>query len=229
MAAQKPPLFARMFPIEKISVLQAQFFDNRKRADGTKGQSDYALKLFAWHRLNNITLIADADWWRVIQLIEPKAVLRWCREKHATGDMTAAQFAIYDGVAKSAAAMADSGDYSLVKMGHVSSPPGKQYCVGQFVVVTRLGNEPIKAILNVDGDAMVLDSIKPTRSRGNYRKPGSPLCAMLHDPHRLVGQTRSEPRGEALVQSGPVRSLVEDRRACGLPVTTEDMLREAGF
>ncbi|KIU26656.1 hypothetical protein SR39_31475 [Methylobacterium radiotolerans] len=76
MKAQKPPVFARMFPLDKLSVIQAQFFDNRKKADGKKGQSDYALKLFAWHRLKDITLIADADWWRVIQLVDPSTVLR---------------------------------------------------------------------------------------------------------------------------------------------------------
>ena len=205
--AKRPPLFARMFPLEKVSVIQAQFFDNRKKADSTKGQSEYALKLFAWHRLNNITLMADADWWRVLQLVEPKVVAKWAKAKHSAGGMTDSDLALYVDVAASADEMMATSEFELVRIGHVGSPPGKQYCIGQFAVVMKRPEQPVEAILYVDGETMHLDAFKPTRSRGAYRKPGSALYAMLHDPSGLIGQSKKE------AEASTLRGRVADRFA----------------
>jgi hypothetical protein len=205
--AEKPPLWGRMFPLDKVSVLQAQFFDNRKKADSTRGQSDYALKVYAWNRMNKITLMADADWWRVLQLLEPKVVTKWAKAKHAVGGMTDSDLALYIDVAGAADEMMATGEFELVRIGHVGSPPGKQYCIGQFAVVTKRPEQPVEAILYVDGATMHLDQFKPTRARGAFRKPGSAVYAMIHDPSQLIGQSRKEAEGSTL------RDRVVDRFA----------------
>ena len=90
--APKEPTWARLFALDQITILQAQFFDNT--AHPAKGRSDYALKLFAWTSGWNID-IKVPEWWRVIQLIEPNKVLKWATTKHAKGEMSDAQFHIY--------------------------------------------------------------------------------------------------------------------------------------
>jgi hypothetical protein len=133
----------------------AQLFDNRNKAAGKKGQSDHALKLFAYHRGWNIQLNLDADWWRVVQLIEPKVVLSWAKKKHAMGGMTDDQLALYEQVALRAMEFARLGEYEFVKMGHVSSPPGTQYQIGQFVYIHKTKAGELAAIICNDGESLL--------------------------------------------------------------------------
>ncbi len=198
----KEPLFAKMFPIQKITVLQAQYFDNSAKSLGTKGQSAHALKIMAYHKGWNIDLRANQhDWWRVVQLIEPKTVLAWARKKHAAGEMTDAQLENYEMVAAQAIEMAADPTTRLSLMGHIASPPGKHYYVGQYVYFRIDTNGQAAAILFVDGDALSLKEFKPTRKRGRFVKPGTPVLACLHDPWDILGRQRqAQAKLDALVQ-----------------------------
>src|SRR3982750_1498577 len=89
---QKAPLLPRLFPVDCIRVLQAQFFDN-SASPPKQGQSQFALKLFAWTD-GNIDF-RQPHWWRVVQLLEPSKVLSWARNKRDAGEITADQFAQY--------------------------------------------------------------------------------------------------------------------------------------
>ena len=83
------------------TILRRLGVDNRTKAAGVKGRSDYSLKLFAWWSQWNLD-IKKAEWWRVVQLIDPKTVLTWAKKKHAVGDMDAAMFEIYETVCHAA-------------------------------------------------------------------------------------------------------------------------------
>src|SRR5215212_3341319 len=109
--ASKDASWARLYPNERIILLVGQLFDSRRKAAGKKGQSEYALKLFAYHRAWNIQLNGDADWWRVVQLIEPRVVLSWAKKKHTMGGVTDDQLALYEQVAIRAMEFAKSGEY----------------------------------------------------------------------------------------------------------------------
>ena len=60
------PLLPRLFPVDCIRVLQAQFFDN-SASPPKQGQSQFALKLFAW--TEGTIDFQQPHWWRVVQLL----------------------------------------------------------------------------------------------------------------------------------------------------------------
>jgi hypothetical protein len=195
-AATQDASWSKLPPLNSIFVIQGQLFDNTKQASGVKGQSDYALKLFVYVRDQNIRLRSDADWWRVVQLLDPKTFIRWAEKKHGQGGMTDEEFAVYQQALQLAEAAQQTGNYDLVRLGHIASPPGKQYFVGQFVLVmkendTHEGPGPLTAVI-CNGGTLILDDWKPTRKRGKYRKVGTPILACLHDPLDIVGRTRRE-------------------------------------
>src|SRR3954470_24191929 len=125
---QKAPLLPRLFPVDCVRFLQAQFFDN-SASPPKQGQSQFALKLFAW--TEGTIDFQQPHWWRVVQLLEPSKVLRWATGKRDAGQMTADQFGLYQMAYEGAAGMIEDG--SRAWMGPIGSPPGKHYFVGQFV------------------------------------------------------------------------------------------------
>lgn len=221
--ASKDALWARLYPNDRITLLVAQLFDNRNKAAGKKGQSDYALKLFAYHRGWNIQLNGDADWWRVVQLIEPKVVLSWAKKKHAMGGMTDDQLALYEQVAIRAMEFAKSGEYDFVKMGHIASPPGTQYLIGQFVYIHKTKAGELHAIICNDGDVLVLDTWGVTKKAGPIRKAGTPTHFSLYDPHYILGKQKAQ---EAALEARQAQRAanVEDE-AEPRPMTTDEAVR----
>lgn len=189
IAPTKNASWAKLYPIEKITVLQAQFFDNRSLAQDVKGRSDYALKLFAWEQGWNVDL-KSPQWWRVVQLLDPDTVIMWARKKHKADGMTAEQLAGYEHVYAASVELQADPTVHLIKMGHIASPPGKQYFVGQFVLVWQ-DEGGVSALVIVDGHDIRLD-LTPTRKRGPYRKSGSPTHAALHDPSDILEKQRRE-------------------------------------
>src|ERR687885_2521048 len=90
--AQTAPLLPPLFPVDCIRVLQAQFFDN-SASPPKQGQSQFALKLFAW--TEGTIDFQQPQWWRVVQLLEPSKVLTWATGKREAGETTPDQFAQY--------------------------------------------------------------------------------------------------------------------------------------
>jgi hypothetical protein len=119
-------------------------------------------------------------------------VLAWAKKKFEAGEMTAEQFGYYDTVATAAIESVKSGEYELVRMGHIASPPGSQYFVGQFVYLHKTKDGHLSGILFNGGDTVLLSDFKPTKKRGKIRKPGTPTHAMLHDPMDIFGKQRRE-------------------------------------
>jgi hypothetical protein len=189
VTASKDASWARLPVLDKIAVLQCQLFDNRKTAEGVKGRSDFALKLFAWTSQWNISF-KQPEWWRVIQLIEPKTVLSWARKKREAGDMTQGQFDLYESVCANATEAASGDAFEFVKMGHIASPPGTQYFIGQFVVVYKNTEGAITTLIINGDDVREIgpDRWKQTRKAGRYRKPGTPTHSALYDPSDIFGR-----------------------------------------
>jgi hypothetical protein len=181
--------WAKLPRMDAISVLQAQFFDNRAQAEGTKGKSPFALKLFAWTAGWDIDL-KQVEWWRVVQLIDPKTVLSWANKMKAAGEMDDAMFSTYETVAVSAIEASKTDEYEFVKMGHIASPPGKQYFVGQFVYIHKTKDGEFGGFIYNDGDTIDLGALKPTKKRGTYRKPGSPTHAAILRGNELLERQR---------------------------------------
>jgi hypothetical protein len=171
-----------------------------------KGRSDYALKLFAWTSGWNIDL-RKPEWWRVIQLVEPKTILRWARKKHEVSGMGEEMFATYLHACDVAIQRADSDEYELVRMGHISSPPGTQYFVGQFVFLQKQREGQFEGFVYNNGEAVDLSALKPTKKAGRFRKQGTPTHAMIHDPNDILGKQRRE--REAIEHRESLRGQVE--------------------
>jgi hypothetical protein len=208
-------------------VINAHFFDNTQSASGVKGQSDYAVKLFVYLRDENITLQGDHDWWRVIQLLEPKTFFTWAKKKHALGDMTDEQFALYEAVYNNAVQDAGDDDFEIVRLGHIASPPGKQYFVGQFVYFTKLkdtedGKGAARLVIVNGSETAVLDDWQPTKKRGQYRKPGTPVLFSTYDPADCVGRHRREM--EALEVRRAPRVASEPHNDASRSMSTEEAL-----
>jgi len=90
----------------------------------------------------------------VVQLLEPSKVLTWATGKREAGEMTAGQFGLYQMAYEGAVQMIEDG--SRAWMGHIGSPPGKHYFVGQFVlarweeVFEEAGRQGVA--IEIDGD-----------------------------------------------------------------------------
>src|SRR3954465_13387994 len=104
--AQKAPLLPRLFPVDCIRVLQAQFFDN-SASPPKQGQSQFALKLFAW--TDGTIDFQKPQWWPVVQLLEPTTALAWAPGKLDTGEMAADDFGLYQMAYEGAARMIEDG------------------------------------------------------------------------------------------------------------------------
>lgn len=203
-AAKKPPLFPRLYPTQNIRVLQAQFFDN-SAAQPKKGQSQFALKLFAWS--SGTVDFKKHEWWRVVQLLEPFKVHTWAKAKLSAGEMTADQFAQYDVAYQSACEMIATG--SRCWMGHIGSPPGKQYFVGQFVLVRLDEDDTMRAMIFNDDDSILLDGFKQPRKRGRIVMAGSPKLVALHDPMGVL--ERQEAIKEANETGRTLADVLQER------------------
>ena len=127
------PVLNGLPPFDRVFVFQAQFFDNSD-LDRKKGQSEFSVKLFLWCGEFDFDW-RKPDWWRVIQLLEPSKVLGWAQKKHTLGEVSDNQLSYYTGVCSAAAELAAESPNLVVKVGHISSPPGKHYFPGQFVYV----------------------------------------------------------------------------------------------
>lgn len=189
-SAKKPPFHPALPPIDNITVIQAQLFDNTKLPP-KKGSSDHVLKLFVHTKGWGIDL-RTPDWWRTIPLICPKLVLGWATSKHAEGGMTDEQFATYKGVAEPAIKNLDDPAFSLVRMGHILSSPGNQYYVGQFVYVAVEADGQAKVLLFANGDGCDLGPSAKSRSRTRLPEPGLPVAVFLYDPANLLAKQHAE-------------------------------------
>ena len=207
--SSKDASWARMPPISNLSVIQAQFFDNRTKAAGVKGRSDFSIKLFAWWSQWNLD-IKKAEWWRVVQLIDPKTVLTWAKKKHAVGDMDAAMFEIYETVCHAAIEQAQEDGAEIVKMGHIASPPGTQYFVGQFVFPKKMTDGTFEGFIFREGEHFLLDALKPTKKRGSYRKAGTPTHALLHDPGNIFERQKIAAEQQAAIMSARPAPVAND-------------------
>jgi hypothetical protein len=208
-------------------VINAQFFDNTASASGIKGQSDLAVKLFVYLRDENITLQGDHDWWRVVQLLELKIFFAWARKKHAEGGMTDDEFAIYENVYAGAVDAQESGEFDIVRLGHIASPPGKQYFIGQLVYFTKRkddGDEKgsVNLMIVNGSEVVLLDDWQPTKKRGKYRKPGTPVLFSTYDPADCVGRHLREM--EALEVRRGVRAASEPHNDASPSMSTEEAL-----
>ncbi|WP_133123386.1 hypothetical protein [Methylobacterium frigidaeris] len=202
---EKEPMWARLPPLSEIHVLQAQFFDNTGRAVRKQGEADYAIKMMVHLHGWGIEL-RNPDWWRVVQLLDPKKVVAWARAKEG---MSAEDLDAYEAVyAKAVEAEAEEG-VVLVRMGHISSPPGKQYFEGQFVLFILREDETATLVVYRNGEIEMFQDWKPSRSRGKTVKPGTPKLVMLHDPGGILPKQR-ESRTK----------LVTDRDEDGIVETT---------
>ena len=199
--------YPRLPLLDRITVLQAQWFDNSARSERKKGESDFSLKLFAWTTLKPD--LKNPDWFRVVQLIDPKAVLQWAEKKHKAGALTPEQFAYYQAVHDNAQDQAADADVEKVWLGHVGSPPGKTYFPGQFVFARLERDGTLKAIVFNNGKAITLDGFKRARKRGRYVKPGSPKLTCLYDPSRLIAQQKAE--AEALTTGRPLKEIIAEQ------------------
>ncbi len=175
--AQKAPLLPRLFPVDCIRVLQAQFFDNSANPP-KQGQSQFALKLFAW--TEGTIDFQQPHWWRVVQLLEPSKVLTWATGKRDAGEMTADQFGFYQLVYEGAVQMIEDG--SRAWMGHIGSPPGKHYFVGQFVLARWEAEDTLRAVVFNGDSNILLDGFKKPRKRGRIAKANAPKLVALYDP-----------------------------------------------
>lgn len=189
VAPSKDASWARLPRIGSITVLQVQFFDNRAEASGVKGKSDFTLKVFAWTSGWNINLKIP-EWWRVIQLVEPQTFLRWARKKHKAGGMDAAMLATYETVAQQAIGFAQGDDFELVRLGHIGSPPGTQYFIGQFVLVAKRKDGSFTGFIFNNGEHALLEDLTPTKKAGRYRKPGTPTHAAIIKGMELLNRQR---------------------------------------
>lgn len=187
--ALKDASWARLPRIDSITVMQAQFFDNRATAAGVKGKSDFTLKLFVWTAGWNIDT-KKPEWWRVVQLVEPRTVLLWARKKHEAGDMDADMFGVYEEAAEQAIELAKDDDFELVRMGHISSPPGTQYFIGQFVFIAKQKDGQFRGFVYNNGEFVKLDTLKPTKKAGRYRKPGTPTHGEYIKGKELLARQR---------------------------------------
>ncbi|MBM6594011.1 hypothetical protein [Microvirga pudoricolor] len=194
--SSKDASWARLPVMDSITVLQAQFFDNRSVAARVKGKSDFALKLFAWTSGWNIDL-KKPEWWRVVQLVDPKTVLTWAKKKHEANGMDAEMLSVYSDVSTEAMKMQQSGHFELVKMGHVSSPPGTQYFVGQFVFIARTEGGVFSGFVYNDGAHVELEGMKPTKKAGVRRKSGTPTHAAILKGQALLNWQREAREKEA--------------------------------
>jgi hypothetical protein len=96
-------------------------------------------------------------------------------------------------------------------MGHIASPPGKQYFVGQFVIVIQMQTGELIVQVQNDGETLNLTAFKPTKKAGKTRLKGTPTLAMIHDPQNLLGKQREEAR--KLKEDGSFRARFEERLA----------------
>src|SRR3954469_16723517 len=174
--AQKAPLLPRLFAVDCIRVLQAQFFDN-SASPPKRGRSQFALKLFAWTD-GNIDF-QQPHWWRVVQLLEPSKVLKWAAGKRDAGEMTADQFGLYQMAYEGAARMIEDG--SRVWMGHIGSPSGKHYFVGQFVLARWEDEDTLRAVVFNGDRNILLDRFQKPRKRGRIARANAPKLVALYD------------------------------------------------
>ncbi|KMO37578.1 hypothetical protein [Methylobacterium aquaticum] len=195
---EKEPMWARLPPLSEIHVLQAQFFDNSARTVRKKGEADYAIKLMVHLRGWGVEL-PNPDWWRVVQLLDPKTVVAWARAKEG---MSAEDLDAYEAVyAKAVAVQAEEG-VVLVRMGHISSPPGKQYFEGQFVLFILREDEKATLVVYRNGEGEIFEDWKPSRSRGKTVKPGTPKLVMLHDPGKILPKQQEAKKKLAEARGG---------------------------
>ena len=202
--AQKAPLLPRLFPVDCIRVLQAQFFDN-SASPPKQGQSQFALKLFAWTD-GNIDF-QQPHWWRVVQLLEPSKVLKWATGKRDAGEMTADQFAQYQLAYEAAARMIEEG--SRAWMGHIGSPPGKHYFVGQFVLARWEDEDTLRAVVFNGDSNILLDGFKKPRKRGRIAKANAPKLVALYDPNAAL--QRQDDIDEANRTGRTLKEVLDDR------------------
>lgn len=118
-------------PLDRVFVHQAQFFDNTDQPR-KQGHSDYSVKLFLWCGEFGFDW-RRPDWHRVIQLIEPARVLQWAEKKHASGDLSDEELSRYQTIVAFAEGRAQENPAAIIRLGHISSPPGKHYFPGQLI------------------------------------------------------------------------------------------------
>jgi hypothetical protein len=189
---EKEAAWAKLPPIDKLTVVQAQFFDNCDRPERKKGESDYTLKLFVWTTFN--VNLKVPEWWRVSQLLTPEQVIKWARAKHLDDcdALTADQLAVYEEVYSSAVEQSKDAGVDKVWLGHIASPPGKQYFAGQFVFVRLDLESKLTAVVFNNGETFLLNDFKKPRRRGKYVKPGSPKLVCLDDRNNIVLRQKVE-------------------------------------
>ena len=204
--AQKAPLLPRLFPVDCIRVLQAQFFDN-SASPPKQGQSQFALKLFAW--TEGTIDFRQPQWWRVVQLLEPSKVLKWATGKRDAGEMTPDEFGFYQMAYEGAVQMIEDG--SRAWMGHIGSPPGKHYFVGQFVLARWEAEDTLRAVVfNGDGN-ILLDGFQKPRKRGRIAKANAPKLVALYD---LTAALQRQADIEEVNRRGiTLAALLQERRA----------------
>ena len=91
----------------------------------------------------------------MVRLLAPSKVLTWATGKRDAGAMTADQFAQYQMAYEGAAEMIEDG--SRAWMGHIGSPPGKHYFVGQFVLARWEAEDTLRAVVFNGNSNILLD------------------------------------------------------------------------
>lgn len=178
-----PPLVGN-----QVHMMQLQFFDNSAQA--TQGRSKYALKIEAYYKPWNISL-EDHDWWRVVQLMDPKRVCDWARREFTDGNLDQSQLDEYEGCEQAEEPMLAQGA-QWVRMGHIgSTTSGKTYFPGQFVFAVMLPNDDLRVIIRADGRQMRCTEFKAPKVR--RRAKGAALIG-FYDPSDILGRQREEKR-----------------------------------
>jgi len=179
------PWFKKFPPIERLSVLRAQFWDNGPKPG--KGKVQHTMKLRLYLDDGQPINQKEPHWQRVVELIEPKKVVAWATGEHAKTNITAADLARYQDVeAQLQDWMAEEPDSAWVKMGHIGSPPGTHYFPNQFVAVRCKSNGDMTLTLHIDGDEIEVGPFYENPSQ----TPKSSKRHALYDPFRRIPRRR---------------------------------------
>jgi hypothetical protein len=171
---RKAPAALPPFPsVDVIKKVKAQFFDNGAE-NSKQGKSRYTLRIDALEAEQAFN--DDVHWWRIVQLISPDTVSSWVLRQHKAGELTDEIALRYGAVIEAAAISEAAGD--TVWMGHIYTPPGTTYIIGQFVLARMTQDGALTATLYVDGDQIDFAGFRKQKKENCHYKAAKLWCVV---------------------------------------------------
>jgi hypothetical protein len=156
-----------------VTRIKAQFFDN-SNLQAVQGRSRYALRIDALE--DGQAFNDDVHWWRTVQLIRPDTVSNWVLRQHQDGVLTDEMTVPYGDAIELAGNMEKAGD--TVWMGHIYTPPGTTYIIGQFVLARMTKDGEFSVTLYVDGEQIDFEAFRPQKKENCHYKAAKLWCVV---------------------------------------------------